>query len=75
MYLYEYIELYNSGENDCSLQGLGLDYFGGFWQGFIFDDVIIQSGSYYLANNDMDNLSNENTSEISDVQNENYLNL
>ncbi len=51
----EYIELYNSGENDCSLQGLGLDYFGGFWQGFIFDDVIIQSGSYYLANNDMDN--------------------
>ena len=51
----EYIELYNSGENDCSLEGLGLDFFGGFWQGFIFDDVIIQSGSYFLANNDLDN--------------------
>ena len=27
------------------------------------------------VNNDIDNLSNDNTSEISEVQNENYLNL
>ena len=55
----QYIELYNSGVNDCSLDGVGFDYFAGFFQNFTFGDIIIPAGSYYVAYEDQfDNFPN-----------------
>ena len=50
----DYIELYNSGDSDCSLEGFQLDDSEDL-EDFTFGDVVIQAGGYWAGYEDQDN--------------------
>ena len=44
----DYIEIYNSGENDCSLEGFKLDNSQDMTD-LIFDNIVVPAGGYWLG--------------------------
>jgi hypothetical protein len=62
----DYIEIYNSGDSDCSLEGFQLDN-NEELQDFTFGDVVIQAGGYWLGYEDAENSFTSGLSSSGDI--------